>query len=197
MKYIPIGLLVIAIAIIAGTFLAFAQEQKVDDRIIETPDEQRVRMLRAFDDPSGYRAGAVIVNFAPGTSKDVAGAVLERLGFTMETETVCGPEEAEPEGPTNATNGCRTTDKWFEGISAAVVAVPAGEERAYAERLIAEPEVIWVEPDLIATIAGEEPLVEGQRKVGRIGKELAPYLAIGAIVVLALAFLLRRKKPTV
>lgn len=169
---------------------------KVDDRIAETSEERTARMFRAFDDPSRYRQGALIVNFTPGTTQEAARAVLMRYNLMFDTETVCDPEEAGPEGPTNERNGCETTEQWIENLSAAVAAVPAGEERAYAERLIAEPEVVWVEPDMIAAIAGEEPLVGKPAKTTQEEQSFMLYLvALAIAAIIALSFFVRRKKP--
>lgn len=186
---------------LAGTALA-QDEFKVDDRVVETPEQKRARMFLMFDLIDYTRAqGVIIVSFAEDVTKDEATAILRTMGLSIRRGERCAAEI--PEDPA-AANGapvlrCVPTEEiWNEDLKYAYVTVPLREERTYAERLIAHPRVVWVEPELLETITGGG--TGGEPSAGEPPQATPPgrgrTLAIGAVAVaLALAFFLRRKKP--
>lgn len=165
----------------------------------ESPEEKLARMLRAFDGRS-FRKGMLVISFAEGTTKEEARAVIERYSFTFGMDRVCGPEISEQPKQSR----CAEEEQWNERLKIATVThVPVGEEKTYAERLIRESSVIWVEPELITTAAQETTEPEGtpvaleqetKMQEPQGGASIAFVLGIILVILLVLYFLFHKKK---
>lgn len=201
-KYIAIAVIfagVTAIGVLAAkTFAETVEKEQIQQ---ETSEERRVRMLRAFD-VGNYVRGIVGVSFTEDTAKEEAVALLRIRGLTLAEERLCGPEEAGPESESVQNADCVSQDRWNERLKLAHAIVPAGREKEYAELLIREPRVVWVEPDMIATAAGEptgeEPMLGGELPsepaAGTFQGKFIGYAFLGILAVAAIAFVMRKRR---
>ena len=204
-KYIVIAVLFAGITAIGGLAVKTLAETAGKEQVRqETPEERRTRMLRAFD-AANYRGGIIGVSFAEDATKAEAVAFLRTRGLSLAQERVCGPEEAGPESESAQNAGCVSQDRWNERLKLAYVTVPAGREKEYAELLIQESLVAWVEPDMIMTAAGEptgeEPMPGEQSPdesaSGTSQGRFVGYAFLGILAIAAIAFVMRKKSGAV
>ncbi len=118
--------------------------------------QETIIPLAAFDN-GNYVPGQIIVSFDEGVSKETAQSILAKHALSIETHQSCviegfgGPGEE----PTEKTT-CVQIESWNESLHVAIVAVPEGQEKSYAQLLLGEEQVAYVEPNYIATATGED-----------------------------------------
>jgi hypothetical protein len=115
------------------------------------------RMLRQFDNDS-YIKGEIVVSFKDIT-KQQAIEILNSYDLKIKTHTSClgSPVTSDPgetPQPQEENDECITEDLWSEGIKAANVEVPEGKEKEFAETLIENSNIIWVEPGYASVATG-------------------------------------------
>ena len=92
----------------------------------QTDQRDLDRMLEAFDSPLSYQEGLIFVSFAQYITENQANTIIQNYGLTIEF--------------------------YDDKLKGARVIVPIGEERDFAESLIKNEQIIWVEPVVILTI---------------------------------------------
>ena len=176
-------------------------ERKAMDAPSESKEARLERMLSAFD-RRNYRKGMLVVSFKDGTSKDEVVEILEKHGLVLATERVCGPETPEEPG-----TSCTMVDRWNENLLTGTAGlVPVGEEKSMAQQLITEEGVIWVEPEMINTLAQEQRNEQTEppvpialsKNVASEGKEKLIILTVVGVIALVglIAYLIFRRRKT-
>jgi len=163
--------------------------------------EDRERMFTAFD-RSNAVPGVLVISFTNGIEQQDAEAILQEFNLHIASREVCS-SDANPGGIITP-GPCVMVNDWNEGLNVATVAVASGEERATAEALIAHPDILWVEPDFLASIADGaelEPLMmEGQKSADTVQPPLffsrSILIALGIVFILALGFFITRTKKS-
>lgn len=156
------------------------QEQK------ETPEEQKLRMLLAFNEENVI-PGYIIVSFSEGTTKTQAQSVLGSFGLSISKSEICsgagGPNE-------NSKPKCETLDNWVEGISVANVKITKGQEKQTAQLLIKHSQIDWIEPDYASIVLNDSgPSPENftketpEQKKQRMLEAFDEQIAKGSIIV--------------
>lgn len=176
-------------------------ERKATDAPAPESKEARLeRMLFAFD-RGNYRKGMLVVSFKDGTTKDEVVELFDRYGLILATERACGPETPEEPGAK-----CTLVDRWNENLLTATAGlVPVGEEKSMAQQLITQRNVIWVEPEIINTLAQEQgneqtepqiPTALAKNVVSDGKQKLMLITVVGVIVLIGLIVYLmfRRRK---
>ena len=175
-------------------------ERKANDApVSESKEERSERMLSAFD-RTGYQKGMLVVSFKDGTTKEDVVEILDRYGLVLATERVCGPETPEEPGAT-----CTMVDRWNERLLTGTAGLaPVGEEKSMAQQLITEESIIWIEPEMINTLAQEqrneptEPQVPIalSKNVASEGKEKLIILTVVGVIALIglIAYLIHRRR---
>ncbi len=118
----------------------------------ESMAEKKERMLNQFNDRKSFVPGKILVSFKESVEKSQAENILEKYGLSIQKMTVC--DETKRTG-TYEERGCQEIDRWDEGLKVAHVEVPNEEEKKYAEILIDEELVVWIEPAFAVEIAGD------------------------------------------
>lgn len=179
------------VVLLFPVFLLFAQASHA---------QETTNPLAAFDN-GNYVPGQIIVSFNEGVSKETAQSILESHSLSIETHESCvthgsgGPGE-----DTTAQTTCEHVDSWNESLHVAVVSVPEGQEKHYAQVLLEEEQIQYVEPNYIVTISGDTgiPEVNDDSQPNQSGfMGFSPVLmAAGIILLLVLGFLAFTKIKT-
>lgn len=121
--------------------------------VAETDKERLARMLAPFDYPNNYVSGSLFVSFTENTTKDQADNILKKYDFGIVEEEHCSTSEGTGPNPSDTTIEavCEVVSSWDSELVGARIIVLEGEERQLAQKLIQEKEIIWVEPNNIAT----------------------------------------------
>ena len=118
----------------------------------ESTAEKKERMLNQFNNRMSFVPGVIVVSFGDSTEKSQAENILEKYGLSIQKMTVC--DETKRDG-TYEERGCQEIDRWDERLKVAHVEVPSEEEKKYAEILIDEEIVVWIEPVFAVEVAGD------------------------------------------
>ena len=175
------------------------ERKAMDAPALESKEARLERMISAFD-RGNYQKGMLVVSFKDGTSKDEVVETLEKHGLVLATERVCGPETPEEPG-----TSCTMVDRWNENLLTGTAGlVPVGEEKSMAQQLIIEEGVIWVEPEMINTLAQEQKNEQTEpqvpialsKNVASEGKEKLIILTVVGVIALIglIAYLIHRRR---
>ncbi|MEK6902588.1 MAG: hypothetical protein AABX02_03305 [archaeon] len=136
--------------------------------------QETTNPLAAFDN-GNYVPGQIIVSFKENVSKETAQAILAKHSFTIESHQSCVTESTSGPGeePTEKTT-CEQVESWNESLHVAVVSVPEGQEKQYAQLLLEEEQIVYVEPNYIATTTGDEDIPDQTNPTGQQNQTSSP-----------------------
>jgi len=134
----------------------------------ETARQRLERMLLAFENEN-LKNGFLAVSFNESIEIGEAVLILENFGLDISETQVCGPETVSPDNESGEAEdiNCEMMKSWDDSLKTAVVEVVVGKEKATAEELIRNKDIVWVEPlyevipaDLNADAVAELPDTE-------------------------------------
>ncbi len=175
----------------------------------ETQEQRLERMLRAFDH-GNYQEGVIDVSFAEEITKEQAIEIIQKNGANIISSRLCSTPEISNPGDRAKYRGVQecTDDGWNDRLKLARVQVPKGQEKYYAQQMIRSEGVRWIEPEPINKAGSGIPATmeqppgvqepgaptSKQRFVVTPRSNNAYYISGAILIILFVAYLLRRKK---